>query len=313
MIPGSSYLGFLERLPFKIGARVLRYKPSAANLQEHPGAKRSFEESQPLLEDNGYGTVDEPPKKGHTRQRSSTQNSRATTNSLSSRGDLILSDEEEDAVPLDDEFAVALSRRITNTDSQSSVKADSTGNRRLSRRSTQRTVSSKSSHSHKSNQSTPSKRSKAKKTRDFTSPNPTSPAIEDIEPFPSMRELRQEEDDARRQQELEIEHKREAATCLAVQRGLSTSLHHTKEDESQDATVAPRFSYTGDDPLEHGETRSMTEIGDSTDYNDADDDALAASRDTFSSEPSRVQSDTSLLEMQAAGTEQRDTEQPRPP
>jgi hypothetical protein len=313
MIPGSSYLGFLERLPFKIGARVLKYKPSAANLQEHPGAKRSLEESQPLLEDDGYGTLNEPPKKGHTRQRSSTQNSRATTNSLSSRGDLILSDEEEDAVPLDDEFAVALSRRITNTESQSSGKASTTGNRRLSRRSTQRTVSSKSSRSHNSNQSTPSNRSKAKKTRDFTSPDPTSPAIEDIEPFPSMRELRQEEDDARRQEELEIEQKREVAARLAVQRGLSTPQHQPKEGESQGVALAPNPAYAEDGLLEHGETRSMTEIGDSTDYNDADDDALAASRDTLSSDPPRAQSESSLLEMPTASTEQRNTERPHPP
>ena len=293
LIPGSSYLGFLERLPFKIGARVLKYKPSAANLQEHPGVHRSDFESQPLLEEEGYGTV----PRGHTRKRSATQNSRSTTNSLSSRGDLILSDEEEDAVALDDEFAVMLSRRTTNTDGdqQSSGKSSKRG---MSRLSTQRTVSSKSTRSQKSNNSTPSKRSRSQKDRNFTSPGSQSPGIEEVVPFPSMRELRQEEDDARQQEELEIQQKRDIAQRLAVERGLhepvaSQSSKEVSTTESidlgvhaNDGTDAPQ-----DDPL--GETRSITDVDNSTDH-DADIEDLSMSRDTFSSGPGRTSSEASL-------------------
>lgn len=291
LIPGSSYLGFLERLPFKIGARVLKYRPSAANLQEHPGAYRSEIESQPLLDDEGYGTVNS--QRGHTRQRSATQNSRSTTNSLSSRGDLILSDEEEDAVPLDDEFAVMLSRHTTNTDDQGNSKSPG-GRRRLSRRSTQRTVSSKSVKSQNSSHSTPSKRSRSQKTRNFTSPNPHSPAIEDIEPFPSMRELRQEEDEARKQDELEIEHKRQLAHRLAVERGLNASTVGEAFKEAEVEPTAPALtSLAPVEDDERGETRSMTEIGDTTDQ-DADIEDMSASRDTFSSGPGDQSSRESL-------------------
>lgn len=116
IIPSSSYLGFLERLPFKVGG-TLRYKPSAADLQEHPGRlKGKDSEQEPLLEANEESEGDIILSQG--RQRSGTVASRSTTNSLSSRGDLIPSDEEADAVPLDDEFAVVLERRSTGTTSE---------------------------------------------------------------------------------------------------------------------------------------------------------------------------------------------------
>lgn len=292
LIPGSSYLGFLERLPFRIGARVLKYRPSAANLQEHPGAYRSAPESEPLLEEDGYGTISEPTRQGHTRQRSSTQNSRATTASLSSRGDLILSDEEDDAVPLDDEFAVMLSRRNTNTDDQSSGKLS--GKRQLSRRSTQRTVSSKSIRSQRSsNHSTPTKRSRSQKGRNFTSSSPTSPAIEDMDSFPSMQELRREEDDIRRQEEFEIEQKREAAQKLAIERGLNVTVLPTSEtDDKSPVAVSSDTVVEAEDDDGRGETRSMTEIGD-TDF-DGDTEDLAVSRDTLSSAPEHSASQTSI-------------------
>lgn len=306
IIPGSSYLGFLESLPFRIGARVLKYRPSAANLQEHPGAHRSEIESQPLLEEDGYGTV----TRGHTRQRSGTQNSRSTTNSLSSRGDLILSDEEEDAVPLDDEFAVMLSRRNTNSEEQSSGKSSA---KRLSRRSTQRTISSKSIRSQRSNRSTPSKRSGSQRSRNFTSPHPQSPSIEEIVPFPSMRELRQEEEDVRKQEELEIQQKRDLAQRLAVERGLSSpSAHRGKEGNASEYFPITPAAHD-DDGM--GETRSMTDVGDTTDQ-DGDVEDLSASRDTFSSGtgpgPARVSSDTNMPAIGQHPSE-RPNVQPDPP
>ncbi|TPR03622.1 hypothetical protein CAN33_001055 [Aspergillus niger] len=118
VIPSSSFLGFLERFPWRFGARGLKYRPSAADLQEHPvGLRRHELEDEPLIEETEES---EGPATSRVngRYRSSTQSSRDTTNSLSSRGDLIPSDEEEDAVPLDDEFALALaSRRGTGLDS----------------------------------------------------------------------------------------------------------------------------------------------------------------------------------------------------
>ena len=142
IIPSSSYLGFLERLPFKFGGK-LRYKPSAADLQENLGGIKPIglkeDAVAEVCEDEG------PAMKAHGRNRSGTNASRSTLNSLSSRGDLIPSDEEADAVPLDDEFAVALERRVTTTTSedQSSGRSRSSKVPRASRTST-RTLSSMS-------------------------------------------------------------------------------------------------------------------------------------------------------------------------
>jgi len=217
-IPSSSYLGFLERLPFRIGNRALRYQPSAADLQENPGGVRVRDhETEPLIEE------DEPPspgsrrQKGHRRQRSGTVASRAsTTTSRSSRGDLIPSDEEEDAVPLTDEFAVMLTRRNTNTEDHSLGKGSS---RRpgQSRRST-RTISSKSTPS------TKSRRSSSKKSLEAIQPDfveePTQIDIDIDTEGPSMVDLKHEEEQIRKEEEMEIEQKREAAHRLAVEKGL---------------------------------------------------------------------------------------------
>jgi len=218
IIPSSSYLGFLERLPWKIGSRKLRYKPSAADLQENPGGTRIREvEAEPLIEEpeEEQGRWN----KSHGRQRSDTVASRSTNNSLSSRGDLIMSDEEDDAVPLDDEFAaVMLSRRMTNqgsTEDQSSGKSRSGSGKRpgASRRST-RTVSTKSLKS-------PSTKSPRSASQQSLAPLSPTPAAKPAEP-PSMLDLRRHEERVEREEELEIQQKREAAQRLAVQRGLSS-------------------------------------------------------------------------------------------
>jgi hypothetical protein len=208
VIPGSAYLGFLERLPWKIGQKNLRYKPSAADLQENPGGVRKREgETDALVEasDEDIGL-----RKGanHGRKRSGTAGSRSTTNSLSSRGDLIPSDEEEDAVPLDDEFAVMLARRTPNATSedQSSGKASSK-RPDLSRAST-RTVSSKS---------TKSRRSSSKKSDGLSEPT----VVEQVE-APAIVDLHKEEDQVRLEQEMDAERKRKAAQKLATDRGLAS-------------------------------------------------------------------------------------------
>ena len=197
IVPSSSYFGFLERLPIKIGARGLRYKPSAADLQENPGGLRIRDvESDPLIEEDPSETILQRPRSG-------TVGSRETQGSLSSRGDLIPSDEEEDAIALDDEFALALSRRITN-DGGSSGK--SSKRPRVSRAST-RTISSKSTRSGRK-----SRRSSSKKSVEPMSPLSAEP--------PSMIELGREEDKVRIEEELEVEQKRRAAQRAAMEQGL---------------------------------------------------------------------------------------------
>jgi hypothetical protein len=210
IIPSSSYLGFLERLPFKFGGK-LRYKPSAADLQEHPGGlQRKGEEEESLLEDNDES--DREAQIGQGRQRSATVASRSTTNSLSSRGDLIPSDEEADAVPLDDEFAMVLERRNTGTTSEdySSGRSRSIKKPRISRTST-RTLSSMSSK----NSNGIRRVSSMKGTQDLE--QTTAP------PIPSLSELHKEEEEAREEQDSELAKKRELAQELAVDRGLSST------------------------------------------------------------------------------------------
>ncbi|KAI0995813.1 hypothetical protein K3495_g12368 [Podosphaera aphanis] len=124
VIPSTSALGFLGRLPFKIGS-TLRYKPSAADLQDHPGKMRSDfwqdSEREPLMGNEDYDQ-ERPKSKGHKRTRCSTISSGETSDSFRSRRDLFSSDGEDDAVQLSDEFAMALGRRNTSPgkDNQSS-------------------------------------------------------------------------------------------------------------------------------------------------------------------------------------------------
>lgn len=210
IIPSTQPIGFLGKLPFKIGG-TLRYKPSAANLQEHPGASRHMEgESQPLLgHNNGNYHPQEPTPQN--RKRSSTAGSGDTSSSYRSRGDLFPSDEEmeEDAVPLDDEFAMALNR----VDDRSSNRTRSTKGKRTASYTIPRSVS--------------------RTTMDTTPSRPTSlrqvesPIVgmeESLElPTPSLGELQQEEEQIRRKEDEEIESKREVAAKLALERGLHRS------------------------------------------------------------------------------------------
>ena len=201
IIPSSSYLGFLERFKWRPGAKGLRYKPSAADLQEHPGNMGRLD-NEPLIEENEDDMDIATNIKRHKRQRSDTQASRSTTNSLSSRGDLIMGDEEDDAQPLDDEFAVMLSRQTTHSSRRP-------GNSRKSTRST----------SGKSNKSMQTRRSDSSRS---LPPVRQSPILDSTEvEAPSMATLRAEEDHLRYEQEMEIAQKRETALQVAKSRGLS--------------------------------------------------------------------------------------------
>ena len=107
----TSFLGKL----FGGKAKGLRYTPSAAGLQENPGTRRikgDLTEGEALLGEAGESRK----ARKHGRVRSNTGTSGHTTESVSSRGDIFPSDEElDDAIPLDDEFAMVLERRTTQS------------------------------------------------------------------------------------------------------------------------------------------------------------------------------------------------------
>jgi hypothetical protein len=212
LIPSSSYFGFLGRLPFKIGGKGLRYKPSAADLTEHPGAaRRHVAEEQPLIEDSDEDALDGPPEnKGHRRQRSDTHTSGHTTDSLSSRGDIFPSEDElEDAVPLDDEFTMALERRNTgqwNEDGSTTANKPRSSMSRSKRPSGSRISSRNTSHSGNGGPDNPALQ---------RSPSAT------IEEIPTLDELQKEEERLRLEEERDVQRKRQEAQQLAVKRGLA--------------------------------------------------------------------------------------------
>lgn len=197
VIPSTQPIGFLAKLPWKIGG-TLRYKPSVANLQEHPG-HHEIDENAPLLggeEDGGYFGAQAAP----ARKRSGTTGSGHTSDSYRSRGDLFLSDGEEDAVPLDDEFTLPPER----TDDRSSNKTRSSkgkrpaGSRPISRTVSRTTVAS--AHS-----------GRPKKSSESINGSPAAPSIDD---------LHLEEERIAKEEDGEVERKRLAAAQLAQRKGL---------------------------------------------------------------------------------------------
>ncbi|CAF9906182.1 MAG: hypothetical protein HETSPECPRED_006095 [Heterodermia speciosa] len=217
MVPKSSMFGFLERLPWKIGGRSVRYRPSAADLQENVG--KGAREAEPLMEESEE-SIASVGRGRHGRNRSGTANSRSTTNSLSSRGDLFPSEDEDDAVPLDDEFAMVLGRRNTGPTSDDHSSRKSKKRRPGTSPLSTKTVSSKDTRAKRKLSSSPSKG----EIRN------TTEAIRNTEA--SIGDLKQEEEQAREEEEAEVESKRKAAQALAVERGLA------KTEETQDQTPA---------------------------------------------------------------------------
>ncbi|KAJ4300982.1 hypothetical protein N0V90_003071 [Kalmusia sp. IMI 367209] len=226
IIPSSSYFGFLGRLPFKIGGKVLRYKPSAADLTEHLGqSRRSYEEvregdeAQPLIEESDEEADAQQGNdwKTHGRKRSQTDASGHTTDSFSSRGDIFPSEDElDDAVPLDDEFAVALERRTTGQwhDDTSSGKNRARSGSKSKRPSASR-ISTKSASSRNTQES--GRRSEEASIMRLSS--------EPIDKMPTLSDLKQEEEQLRLEEETEVERKRQEAKHLAVKRGLAAEQH----------------------------------------------------------------------------------------
>ncbi|KAK4169155.1 hypothetical protein QBC43DRAFT_85957 [Cladorrhinum sp. PSN259] len=252
VIPRTAPLGFLGRLPFKI-VGSLRYKPSAANLRDHPGAgqhgdsglgREEVEEHEPLL--GGRGD-DERRQRGQrkvsaSRARSNTTESGDTSSSFRSRGDLFPSDGEgeEDAVPLDEEqFTVALDRvddRSSNrTRSSKGKRPADGGDKGLSRTVSRTTLSS---------EHTPDE---IRGPSLVTSPFPEFDDAAEIS-VPSLEELQQEEEQARREEDEELERRRRAASQLAMKRGLSvenlTALPDDLEELSSEEERTPTVNGT---------------------------------------------------------------------
>ncbi|OOQ88395.1 hypothetical protein PEBR_13758 [Penicillium brasilianum] len=223
VIPSSSLIGFLERFPWRFGAKGVKYRPSAADLQEHPGShRRHAQEDEPLMEvaedDGDYVSY-----QINRRDRSGTQSSRGTSNSLSSRGDLFPSDEEEDAVPLDDEFALVFGRRYTGLESD-----DQSGKKTEMVRSASGTSSLGDASSKKS------KRKKKKRSSTKTAVSMDQDAVQSIE-TPSISDLKMEEEQVAREEESMVHKKRLAAQDLALKRGL----------EPSSADMSPKTSILG--------------------------------------------------------------------
>ena len=236
MVPSSSMFGFLERLPWKIGGRGKRYRPSAADLQDvgegtrHKAARGGSGSSSPLIsssgeEDEGGGrnfrSSGGGGKKGHGRNRSETVTSRETTTaSLSSRGDLFPSDGEDDAVPLDDEFTIALERRTTAGTTSDEQRSSKQRPPNTSRGASTRTKSS-AADTHTT-------------TNDNKPPETTVDNDNDHHhEIPSLTDLKEEEDRLRTEEETEIQRNREAAQRLAKERGLSENSPEDKKDDEQ--------------------------------------------------------------------------------
>jgi len=214
VVPTSSMFGFLERLPWKIGGRGVKYKPSAADLQEHPGRKNQDDGEALLEESEGEEAV-----RGHQRKRSGTTSSKSTTNSLSSRGDLFPSEDEDDAVPLDDEFTMALTRKSTNQGSDEAASGVTKGKRPSISQMSMKTASLKET------KCTGDKKRRTSTASDRLDSGASEPDL------PSMEELRLEEEHVRLEEEAEAESKRQSARQLALERGLAAQSSPTPASE----------------------------------------------------------------------------------
>ncbi|KAK3299234.1 uncharacterized protein B0H64DRAFT_455035 [Chaetomium fimeti] len=170
------------------------------------------------------------------RPRSDTTTSGDTSSSYRSRGDLFPSDGEgdEDAVPLGDEFTVALER----VDDRGSTKTRSSKGKRPADRDRDRGLSRTVSRTTLSSTHTPEESK--------WDSNPVSPVQEVESPVqaPSLEDLRREEEQAAKEEYEEIERRRRAAAQLAMQRGLgkdgSEPLNNTDEAESDAPNNQPQ-------------------------------------------------------------------------
>ena len=241
LVPQSSVFGFLERLPWKIGGKGTRYRPSPANLRVNVG-KRG-QEAEPLMEEEQSKVAGKK-----TRNRSSTVGSRETANSLSSRGDIFPSDDEDDAREIDDEYALALGRRNTTSDDLSSRR------KHTDSRSSTKTASSRDTKRNNS-----AKRSTSA-SREHVSVM-TSPTEEEV---PSLADLKREEEEAHIAEEGEIEQNRVAAQKLATERGLSGTAEHNSKGGASIIEANEVASLAGKGPKKSCQDASPVTLEEST-------------------------------------------------
>ncbi|KHN94957.1 uncharacterized protein MAM_07184 [Metarhizium album ARSEF 1941] len=202
IIPSTQPIGFLSKLPWKMGG-TLRYKPSAADLQDHPG-KHDAGESAPLLggdDESDYGEVLRMP-----RQRSGTTGSGETSDSYRSRGDLFPSDGEgeEDAVPLADDVTYDMVRRDGRSGGKTRSGKGKTPEGEFAASS--RTVSRSTLGSTASSES-----------REYERTAPPTPGVANP---PTMDDLLVEEARLQKQEDDELARRKAAAAQLASERGL---------------------------------------------------------------------------------------------
>ncbi|CAG9979584.1 unnamed protein product [Clonostachys byssicola] len=222
IIPSSQPIGFLSKFPWKLGG-TLRYKPSAADLQEHPG-RPGGAESEPLLgsdSSSDYGEIVVP------RKRSGTTGSGDTSDSYRSRGDLFPSDGEgeEDAIPLDDEITYDMVRKDDRKARRKSKgKRPALDGSRTVSRSTLGTLASSAS------------RDSLRLVRASTGSLPHTAEVDHV---PSLKDLEIEEDELREEEEEKIIKQKEAATELALARGLHRSSREEQTEEEMKPEVTP--------------------------------------------------------------------------
>ncbi|KAM0335627.1 hypothetical protein ACHAQA_000676 [Verticillium albo-atrum] len=263
IIPSTQPIGFLQRLPWKVG-KTLRYKPSAADLQDHPGHHEvvGMGEAEPLLDEDGEEQYDEEAYQTQRtvaagRKRSGTTGSGDTSDSYRSRGDLFPSDGEgeEDAVPLDDEFSMVLDRVNTGDDrSSGKTRRSSKGKRPVSGMS--RTVSRATIDSIQTRASTPGPRRSSG----------SAPATPEMDRVQSMEDLQREDDRMREEEDAEVERKRRRALALAIERGLRGAAEANEvvvEDKPATAEVedVPEPAAEDDEPHKAAKERATAAYG----------------------------------------------------
>lgn len=264
-IPGSSLFGKL------FGGKVRKYKPSAAGLQEHPGAKRAdLTEGEALLQEGNEGSGR---RKG--RVRSNTAGSGHTTDSYSSRGDIFPSDEEDDAIPLDDEFAMVLERRTTQSGHASGPETENssqkTRNSNERRRGKRPSAGSRKSTRHSLSSQSSGRRSRQSRSNSNVAQTPAEETVPEIqEDVPTMSELKQEERRVEKEEEEDVERRRLEAQRLAAQRGLGTESLPEENLSSKEAT--PRAHSPAVEPREPVEEPSQLPTPLTTDDEDDERD-----------------------------------------
>ncbi|KAJ4256663.1 hypothetical protein NW762_008759 [Fusarium torreyae] len=246
VIPKTQPIGFLSKLPWKMGGGTLRYKPSAADLQDNP-QRHGEGESEPLLHsDDGSDFVDLPV----TRKRSGTTGSGDTSDSYRSRGDLFPSDGEgeEDAIPLDDEVTYDMVRKDDR--SGRSGRASSKGKKPVSGMAGSRTVS-------RTTLGSVASKDEYRMERRATSFSIT-PEAEDT---PSLHDLEREEQMLQREQDEEVERKKQAAAQLAAEKGLTErrsglqSVSDAKPEVAEDDVYEASPSKTAYQHIEEAEDK----------------------------------------------------------